>query len=499
MSKTSSGESLIAKRRDVPLINLSGAVASALAITLSWCASAAEWPADTTAPAAANTVQSTSAQAGRDQSADSADRSVAVSFGHTALRYDTDYPELDYAGAASNNPVARLQSSLDRGEVKLKFNARRGYLDSVLQALKVDPSSQTLVYSKTSLQIDAIRAATPRAIYFNDDTYVAWVQGADRPIEIVAMDRALGPVFYTLPNHDGAPMQLQRETSRCLTCHDSFSMMGGGVPRFLFMSTVVSVNGESLTDHPGIDTTDQTPLSERWGGWFVTGRQGELEHLGNILAKSPAEISNLASVQRGNLDTLDSLLDTRPYITDKSDIVALLVFEHQAYIHNLITRANFKSRTVLSKEGSDVPVGTRDWNDLLPKTQVALRRMLEPLVRAMLFADAAGMNGGIKSGSGFDKWFQAQGPRDRHGRSLRQLDLNTRLFRYPMSFLVYSQGFDGLPDSAKGYIYSRFREVLSGQDASAAYSNLSASDRTALLQILSETKPEFAKAPAITG
>jgi hypothetical protein len=259
---------------------------------------------------------------------------------------------------------------------------------------------------------------------------------------------------------------------------------------------VVSVNGESLTDHPGIDTTDQTPLNERWGGWFVTGRQGNLAHLGNILVKTPAELSNLASVQRGNLDTLDGLLDTHPYVTNKSDIVALLVFEHQAYVHNLITRANFKSRTVLSKEGSDIPAATRGWNELQPKTQTALKRMLEPLVRAMLFSNAAEMTGGIKSGSGFDRWFEAQGPRDRRGRSLRQLDLNTRLFKYPMSFLVYSQGFDGLPACAKDYLYSRFREVLSGRDESAPYSNLSAADRTALLQILSETKPDFRKAAA---
>ncbi|MEP7242330.1 MAG: hypothetical protein ABI885_01445 [Gammaproteobacteria bacterium] len=412
----------------------------------------------------------------------------------TALRYDFDYPEMNYAGTPVHNPIAELQARIDRGEVKLRFNAQRGYLDSLLAALAIDKSSQTLVYSKTSLQIDAIRAATPRAIYFNDDTYVAWVQGTTS-LELVAMDSALGPVFYTLDNHEGAAAQLQRETSRCLNCHDTFSMMGGGVPRFLFMSTLVNRGGEALTNQPGTDTSDETPLEERWGGWYVSGNSGNLRHLGNILVDSAKELDSAQSASRPeNLNVLDSVLDTRPYITNKSDVVALLVFEHQAYVHNLITRANFKSRTVLAREGITQSVDALHWKDLSPKAKVAMKAMLEPLVRAMLFSGAAGMTNRISGSSGFESWFQAQGPRDRAGRSLRELDLSTRLFKYPLSFLVYSQGFKGLPSFAKDYLYGRFAEILSGRDASPAYSHLTASDRKNLAEILTATSPEFALA-----
>ena len=110
----------------------------------------------------------------------------------SALRYDYDYPDIGYGEQANQNAVARLQARLDRGEAKLAFDPTRGYLDSVLKELAIDASSQTLVYSKTSLQIDLIRAATPRAIYFNDDTYVAWVPHTTS-IEIVTMDSLRQP------------------------------------------------------------------------------------------------------------------------------------------------------------------------------------------------------------------------------------------------------------------------------------------------------------------
>jgi hypothetical protein len=102
----------------------------------------------------------------------------------------------------------------------------------VLAALDIDAGSQTLVYSKTSLQYNLISSRAPRAIYFNDDTYIAWIPGT-RFLEIATMGGALGLVFYTLSNVSPTELRIDRETSRCLTCHDTWSMAGGGVPRFL--------------------------------------------------------------------------------------------------------------------------------------------------------------------------------------------------------------------------------------------------------------------------
>jgi hypothetical protein len=417
----------------------------------------------------------------------------------SALRYDTEYPLIGYADRPKHNAVARLQERLDRGEVKLKFTPGRGYLDSVLKALGIDPSSQTLVYSKTSLQFDLIRAATPRAIYFDDDTYVAWIPET-RIIEVTTMDSALGPVFYTMQNQEsGAAAQFDRETLRCLTCHDTFSMMGGGVPRFLFMSSPVTVNGEPLTATISKDTTDATPISERWGGWYVTGKPDGLAHLGNIQVRGPvpttqvaADLSQLKVKRPGTLANLDAVFNTKPYLTDHSDIVALLIFEHQVYVENIITRASYKARTMVARTTDGQSADALSWDELPAKARPMVKAMLEPLVKALLLVDAGGLPGKITGNSGFDRWFQSQGPRDTQGRSLRELDLTTRVFRYPLSYMIYSVGFEGLPTYAKDYVYRRLAEILGGHDQSAPYTRLPPADRAAALEILTATKPAFA-------
>jgi hypothetical protein len=439
------------------------------------------------------TAVETPAAAG--QSAASAEAVSGAPAVGAALRYDADYPLIGYSDRATHNAIARLQERMERGDTHLKFVPGRGYLDSLLQALGIDPSSQTLVYSKTSLQFELISAATPRAIYFDDDTYVAWPPET-KFLEISTMDSVLGPVFYTLPNTDPAATRFDRETLRCLTCHDTYSLMGGGVPRFLFMSSPVTVSGEPLTTDISIETTDATPLQERWGGWYVTGKPDGLVHLGNIQAsdpvKSPVAFASLKVNRPGTLEKLDRVFDTRPYLTNHSDVVALLVFEHQVYIENLITRANFKARTLVARENGGQVGDSLSWAQLPPKAQPIVKAMLEPLVKALLLVDAAPLPGRITGNSGFDSWFQAQGPRDRQGRSLRELDLKTRLFRYPLSYMVYSAGFDGLPAYAREYVYGRIADVLSGRDHSASYAGLSAADRAILLEILRATKPAFA-------
>src|SRR5689334_10826363 len=95
---------------------------------------------------------------------------------------------VDKAGAGAGiqpiNPLTVLQKRLDTGQVDLRWNEKHGWLESVLQALRIPKSSQTLVFSKTSFQRSAISPQTPRAIYFNDNTYVGYVQGGGEVLEI---------------------------------------------------------------------------------------------------------------------------------------------------------------------------------------------------------------------------------------------------------------------------------------------------------------------------
>jgi hypothetical protein len=416
---------------------------------------------------------------------------AAIAFGAQAegTRYEAEYPTIRYSEAPTHNAIAQLQDRLTRGEVRLEFRAPRGYLDSVLSALGIDPSSQTLVYSKTSLQLQLIQGSTPRAIYFDDDTYIAWIPGT-RFLEIVTMDAVMGPVFYALSNTSPDELHIDRESSRCLTCHDTWGMTGGGVPTLLFLSTLVDRNGESLTGQPGASTSDRTPIAERWAGWYVTGQPTKQLHLGNILVDPDADMSDPARLAPGTLDNVKALFDSSPYRTDKSDIVALLVFEHQAHVGNLITRANYKSRTLLEKNGLDV---SKRWADVPEPVQKQLKAMFEPLVQALLFVNAAPVTGEMRSNSGFDRWFESKGPKDTAGRSLRELDLRTRVFRHPLSYLIYSQSFDGLPLFAQEYVYRRISDVLDGRDQSAGYAHISADERRTLREILVATKPAYTR------
>jgi len=410
----------------------------------------------------------------------------------SALRYDYEYPAIGYSGKPVDNRIARLQDRLERGELRLQFQAPRGYLDSLLKALQIDVSTQTLVFSKTSLQVDWINAATPRAIYFNDDTFVAWVQGSGL-LEMVTMDSALGPVFYTLDNHGVAAPSFDREVLRCLACHDKFSLAGGGVPLFLVASSPVDVNGMLLGGEVPIPVSDETPIEQRWAGWYVTGESEHQSHLGNILVHSEKEFPHGGHFAAHNETSLEGLLDTTPYPSAKSDVVALLVLEHEVTVYNLITRFNFKSRSLLARDSS-ADLSKSSLDGLPPKTQEAIRHMGEPVVQALLFTNAAPIAGKVASSSGFDTWFQSLGPRDAQGRSLRDLQLHGRLFKYPLSYLVYSEAFDALPDCARQFIYQRLADILSGRDQTDAFAHLSTQDRLAVAQILTATKPEFAGA-----
>ena len=402
------------------------------------------------------------------------------------LRYDTEYPTIPYSTGARTDAVAALVARLNRGDLKLEYRAPRGYLDSLLAALNIDPSSQTLVYSQTSLQSRSIHPSTPRAIYFNDDVYVGWVRNG--PIEIASQDSNLGVVYYLVDNNESAPPKVSGELTKCLACHDSYSLSGGGVPRYLVGSGYTGTTGMLVSHEGWILVTDRTPLKSRWGGWYVTGQHGSQVHLGNMKIKTMHDFDDFESHRVGNIDTLDALFDTKPYLTNKSDIVALLVLQHQADVQNQIVRVSYDTRTVLA----GVAARRVDAAD----AQSSIAEGVEDLLKRMLFADAAEYTSPISGDPAFVAQFERRAVRDPQGRSLRDFDLKTRLFRYPLSYVIYSAAFDALPADAKKMFYGRLNDVLSGADKSAAFAALTAADRAAILEILRATKPDFVHAIA---
>jgi hypothetical protein len=408
-----------------------------------------------------------------------------------------DHPAIAYAKTAPADRIARLQASIDAGDVSLQYDEARGYLPSLLRALDIPVSSQGLVFSRTSLQVDRIAPWTPRAVYFTDDAYVGWVQ--DGPImEIATVDPSLGAVFYTLQQEKSARPVFERQGRTCLQCHESPSTTGG-VPGLIMRSVFADRYGYVVPSDQGV-TTDRTALADRWGGWYVTGVLGSQAHMGNIVApllghdivNPQAYLAKLRAEPGAPTADLSSRFDPAPYLTPHSDAVALMVLAHQASVHNLITAATYEARRaeyddamVASARGAGAEGAQSEG------ARVRIETAGERLVRAMLFVKEAPLAAPVAGTSGFAAEFSTRGVRDRKGRSLRELDLTRRLFRYPLSFLIYSESFDAMPPGIKEYVYRRLHEVLDGDDVRPEFSHLSPADRDAIRQILEDTKPEF--------
>lgn len=395
---------------------------------------------------------------------------------------------INYLTTAPQDAVTRLQEQLDKGVVHLQKDSVRGYLPSVLRQLKVPTSSQMLVFSKTSLQRDKISPTSPRALYYNDQTYVGWVPGGDI-VEVATQDPQLGTVFYVLQQDAPGPPKFVRQTHECLSCHGS--SLTSGTPGLTMRSVYAGRDGQPQLQFGSFITTDESPMKERWGGWYVTGKHGAQRHLGNLMVSTSDDPDHLNRDPGANITDLRPFLDVSTYLTPHSDIVALMVAEHQTAIQNLITRANHETRKALHFEqllNKDLgrPAGFRS-----DSTTSRIRSACEPLVRGLLFSGEARLTAPVTGTSGFSREFPTAGPRDGKGRSLRDLDLKTRLFRYPCSYMIYSSAFRGLPEPAKEYVYRRLWEVLEGKDTGKEWSALMPADRLAIREILQATDPEF--------
>jgi hypothetical protein len=377
-----------------------------------------------------------------------------------------EHPVIRYTTAPTTDRVAALKMEIESGARSLFRDARTGYLRGLLDALGVAPESQLLVFSKTGVQRAYTSPHTPRALYFDESVAIGYVPGAPR-LEVAAHDPRQGVVFYTV-DQAAAPPTITRQTG-CLACHVSTATLE--VPGLIARSNVVRDDG-SFVPAAAHDVDHRTPHPDRWGGWFVTQDAASVPyaqraHAGNITTGARGETSNQVMV-----DWMNSDPEQRGYLSPLSDIVALLVFDHQAHGVNLLTRLNWESRV----GGAAVP------------------RLVDELTDYLLFVGEAPPSVALFPRPGFADHLVARVPKDRQGRSLAELDLNRRLFRYPCSYLVYTQAFDALPTPVKTAVYRRIVEILSSGDSAGKYAALSAADRRDVLEILRDTKPDFPRA-----
>jgi hypothetical protein len=374
-----------------------------------------------------------------------------------------DDPAIQYGERPVGDPVARLQHRLESGQAKLEAAPNGwGYLPSVLKQLDVNPDSQALVFSKTSTQVENIGPRTPRALYFSDDVMVGFVRNSD-VLELASLDPKQGVQFYVLVQ---ASEPAFAPSQGCLRCHQGAVTLG--VPG-LVVSSVHPVT-QTRAEHGNAFMTDhRSPLSGRWGGWYVTGTTGSQTHLGNNTnLVDPVRSGGPSTQSTQNLTSLGEMLDTSKYIEPTSDIVALMTLEHQVRMTNLMIRIGWDSRMGMAED--------------------KLNPEIEEMLTYMLFADEAPLKAPVKGVSTFTETFPQRGPRDSQGRSLRDFDLKTRLFRYPLSYMIYSAAFEGMPDKVRARTYQRLFEILTGKDASKTFASLSPESRGAILEILRATK-----------
>lgn len=407
----------------------------------------------------------------------------------TARGDDLDQPPIRYAKTQPNDAVARLQQRIDEGLVRAEFEEDHGYLRFLLRELKVPVSSQVLVFSKTSLQRNKIGPRTPRALYFNDEVYLGFCWRGD-VLEVSTTDPRLGTVFYTLDQKPRQKPRFVRQTDACLTCHGS--TLTRGVPGHLIRSVFPDRSGNPILSLGSTRVDHATPFHERWGGWYVTGTSGKQQHRGNLILQDVPDDPPGDNSEGTNVTDLKWRFTVANYLSPHSDLAALLVLEHQAEMHNRLTRANYETRRALYQQEEFDRILGRSTEGMSDSTWRRIQAVGEPLVRYLLFADEAPLTEPVRGTSDFAKEFAAAGPRDAQGRSLRELDLQRRLLRYPCSWLIHSEAFQALPRETREYVWYRLKTILNRSDAHDDFPNLSGEDRRNLRDMLCATLPEFA-------
>ncbi|MBL9137971.1 MAG: hypothetical protein JNK85_19045 [Verrucomicrobiales bacterium] len=401
---------------------------------------------------------------------------------------DYELPPIDYSTRAPTNRITRLEARHAAARPNTLTDA--AFLRWLLTTNQVPVESQVLVFSKTSLQRDLIHPKQPRSIFFNDDLYIGWVPGG--LMEVTVTDPQLGMVFYKLDARNvGQPLRFERDGD-CLSCHGG--SMTRNWPGLMVRSVYPDLRGEPITAAGGFLVTHETPIEDRWGGWYVTGRHGQSRHLGNAIAEPVPQGAEIDREAGANIDNLHRFFDTRPYLRAESDIVALMILEHQVMVHNRLCEGALRVRKwshyqrQLQKEMGD-PVTTEPTGTALRVIQSETERIVE----ALLFCDEAPLpHGGIQGNPDFPIAFTANRRPDAQGRSLKDLDLQSRLFRHRCSYLIHSEAFAALPPDLKRSVHRRLNEILSADTPPSRYRHLPAEERRAIHQILLATDLDYA-------
>lgn len=396
-----------------------------------------------------------------------------------------------YSSTQAHDATQALEAKLAAGKLVLPPDDKAA-VRTLLRELNVPVESQVIVFSKTSLQRGLIAPKHPRAIYFNDDCYIGWVPGG--LMEVASFDPELGPVFYTLDPRPQTNPELPRfkRDNDCLSCHGGSFVRG--IPGVFVRSINTDENGDPLLQFGSKVVDHTTPFKERWGGWYVTGTHGDSTHQGNVFAQTKDRELIVDYTKGANITDLSRFFPVRTLLTDSSDIVALLVLEHQTAMHNSLTRAGYNTRRMLAYQES-LQTDLKEPVTKEPSYE-SVKRVFDSAARDvvdhLLFKDEALLpEADVKGTSPFRKTYEQGGIRTQDGRSLRDLRLDRYLFKHRCSHLIYSAQFLALPPALKERIYTRLAKALDRDNPEPRYDYLSKQERISITEILQETHPDL--------
>jgi hypothetical protein len=391
--------------------------------------------------------------------------------------------DLEHLRHPPADPRAALEAALASGALPVGDDPKQT-LAELLRLTGVPEASQVLVFSKTSMQSGRISPNTPRAIYFSDDYYVGYVPGG--LIEISDAHPEEGTGFYALdPRPLDRPSTLESPV-QCLNCH--LGSRTNYAPGLLVRSVYADEDGFPIGSAGSFVTGHDSPFEERWGGWYVTGRHGTMRHMGNAFAEDLGQDAALDTEAHANRTDLDGLVDTSRYLAPGSDVAALLILEHQVQMHNRLTQGTLAVRKQLWRSRR---IAESDGSGFDPYRSETLMSVVsnhaEKIVAYLLFRDEFALTDTVRGDRAFVRQFRANRREAADGRSLKDLDLRTRLLTYRCSYMIYSQAFEQMPPLLKEAVYARLYDALSGPDTDLNR-HLPADERAAILTILRDTK-----------
>ncbi len=379
-------------------------------------------------------------------------------------------PPHSYFEHKPKDRLVRLHEAIAAGKAELDTSSDRAFLVSILKALEIPESSQILVFSATSLQSEIINPRNPRALYFNDDTYLGWVPGGR--VEVAAIDPEMGAMFYVYERFTPGRVPVPERSTRCFACHAGSATQY--VPGLIAESVLVSMAGSSLETFRRDEQGHQIPLENRFGGWLLTGNHNLSKHEGNVAGQSEAGRVTRFDASPGRFSDLGL------HLRSTSDILPHLLHEHQLGFENRLFQTSYLLRQRLH-EGK---------GRLSPEAAKEIDARAADLARYILFANEAPLPArGIEGDPDFIRDFQANKITTAGGLSLKDFDLRTRLFKHRASYMLYTDSWKEAPREIKDRVYYQMGLGLRETDVAKEFARIPVSERLVIRAILKETVP----------